>query len=107
MDYNDYTDEFFDEVPKYRKKKGKRKSKKSDHRHIYKEYIGLVMSANCWDSDQYFPITTCDICGRVDKISFGFVKKTENGRYSVIDDLDEIKRQNPTLEIKKFDKFPW
>lgn len=80
----------------YKKKKIKRPPKKSDHKHIYKDVIGIV-------EDDYFapmPCKKCTICGKTEIVHLHYAEKTSDHLklYRALS-LEEIKEKFPELEI--------
>lgn len=93
------------DVPKYRKKSKRKRVRKSNHKHIYKKYIGATIKD---DEKTYFPVSECEICGKIGDVGGWFSMKNEDGTYTCIfRDIDLIQKLNPTLEIKHYDQHPW
>lgn len=79
-----------DEVPKYRKKRGKKKRAKEDHKHIFRKII--LKRHNTYDRSiiQYSLGEKCEVCGKIRCTKYFPTKKIDTG-YLVIDNsLEEI-----------------
>ena len=79
-----------DDVPKYRKKRSKKKKSKEDHKHIFRKII--LKRHNSYNNEiiQYSLGEICDICGKIRCTKYFPTKRVSMG-YLVIDkDLDEI-----------------
>lgn len=95
-------EEHYNQIPKNRKRSKKAGRKRSSHKHEYESYIGYSK-----EEDRYFPITECIVCGRVDKLGFSFTRRTEEGYYSTLNDIDSIQKLHPHLSIKVYEKMPF
>lgn len=109
MSLNNYQEEeeqFFDLIPKYRKRSKITKTKKSNHKHKYVKYIGIT--PHKYKNDfQYFPVEVCSVCQKIGEIGNWFTKQTNNHYSIILTNLKDIMEDNPDLDIKKFREFPW
>lgn len=60
-------EEYFDEIPKYRKRK-KKTVKKSDHKHKYDKEV--LIETNNMLGKYYYWATICSICGKIGKAKY-------------------------------------
>lgn len=83
------------EVPKYRKKRGKSKTQRSDHKHEYEQVI----------IDTKLPRvgTICKICGRLH--AHFCTRPYEKGGYIMCTSLDEVKSLYPNARVLRPDEI--
>lgn len=79
----------------YRKKRGKRPPKKSDHKHEYEEVIGILK-----DFDMPMPSKRCKICGKTEIVHMHYTEKAEKypRAYRALS-LEEVIEKFPNLEV--------
>ena len=106
--YNNYEEKFFNIIPKHRKRKSK-KNKKANHKHEYKKYIGYIPEYQILNTakEKFFLVETCIYCDKIGKLEFWVSRRTEDGYYKVLNNIKEIKKLHPDLEVKTFEKMPW
>lgn len=85
------------EIP-YRKKKGSRKIKKSNHKHEYEEVIVTT------DKHRFISKgRQCKVCNKTEEVGV-FTEKEEGRHYTrMLNDLEEIKELYPEMKIVKID----
>lgn len=78
----------------HKKKSKKRPLKKSDHKHLYEDAIGI-------DDDSSIPMQSkrCIICGKTKIVTFYYSEKVEGERFYSILSLEEVKAKYPDLPI--------
>lgn len=97
--------DYFHEIPKHRKRAKKKNSKKTDHKHKYKDIIGKYT-----DSDgniHIFPAKRCSICGKVVRKQLFFTMDVEYNGINfkqIIFTEDKIKELYPELLVVEFKK---
>lgn len=84
------------EVPKYRKKRSKPKTPRSNHKHDYEQVI----------IDTKFPRvgTICRVCGRLNASMF-CTRLHENGGRIMCTSLDEVKSLYPNARVLRPDEI--
>lgn len=97
-------EKFYDLVPRYKKRNPQRRIKKTKHKHIYIDYIGVVERER---GPSYLPVSICEKCGKVGDIKLWFTKRSEEGFQVALRDLKEIQKLNPKLEVIEIEKTPW
>ena len=84
-----------DELTPYKKKRGKRKISKSNHKHLYEKC--LVEDEGCLTLGKY-----CTVCDKVEITNFCISVPVDNGRlYRMITNNEEARSLYPDLPIKK------
>lgn len=94
ININDYNEN----MP-YRKKRNKPNPKKSNHKHIFKPFIGITKSLP--PNDHYVIAEECEICQKQRIKNYLITAKVEDKPYRVmLTTLEEIKKLYPTYEVK-------
>lgn len=82
-----------DEVPKYRKKRSKRKVSKSSHKHTYEDCLLI------YADEVPFKACYCKMCGKIGKVQFIITERTSEGYHIVLSHAEVLERYN---HLKKF-----
>lgn len=82
-----------EEVPKYRKKRSKRATPKSSHKHIYEDC--LLIYAN----EIPFKACYCTMCGKIGKVQFIITERTSEGYHIMLSHAEVLERYS---HLKKF-----
>lgn len=82
-----------DEVPKYRKKRSKRKVSKSSHKHTYEDCLLI------YADEVPFKACYCTMCGKIGKVQFIITKRTSEGYHIMLSHAEVLERYN---HLKKF-----
>lgn len=84
---------FGEQEAKYIKKKAKKKVKKSDHKHIYDQYVLAINGDKRFYNN--FLIIYCGICGKVDNLLFDIP----------LDTINRMRKQGKVYDISGYDGY--
>ena len=84
----------FEPTP-HKKKRQKRRAKKSDHKHDYREVIGI----SDYQHALPFPLMICRICGKRKLGKMFYFEKCEDGPFYRMLSMEEVKEKHPELEV--------
>lgn len=93
-----------EDVPKYRKHSKKRRADRADHKHEWVDAIGVVTLK----SNSIFPepVRVCSICRKTTRGKAPFFSRKSEGSFRILQlNLEEVIRENPTLEVIYLDEF--
>lgn len=86
----------YDIPPKYRKRQGKKKTKKSNHKH---EYEGVLIKSNTQFGEKYRYGEQCNVCGKINNERYFETKRNEGSPFSTMLSQEEILDKYKDLKI--------
>lgn len=90
----------YDIPPKHRKRRGKRKTKKSNHKH---EYKGVLIKSDTQFGETYHYGEKCNVCGKINNEKFFETKRKEGSPFSIMLSQEEILDKYKDLKIVEKD----
>lgn len=97
--YEKYMDEY-EEVVKHKKRKIKESPKKADHKHEYKEFIGVSREDGVLN---VFPVDICQICKKKKRKRLFFFKRLSNRSIALLTTIEQVKEHYPELEVREIE----
>lgn len=93
-----------EDVPKYRKHSKKRRADRADHKHEWVDAIGV----ETLEGNSIFPepVKVCSICRKTTRGKDPFFSLKGEGNFRILQlNLEEVIRENPTLEVIYLNEF--